>query len=207
MQSERVAFRTPVDTVKALQIGDIDFTATDASWTVGQVNEGRVRALAVTSGKRIQAMPNVPTMVEQGFPDIVIEPWWGVFVPAGTPAPIVDKLHAAFEKILALPETKDFLLRIANEPLPGSPDMLRDMLARDLAKWGEYLPPRQDRGAVTVLTRPRSKRDASRCGCAGHGRTVGFISSSPFPESSRPPPRWPPAARVRSPARRDRPSS
>ena len=139
VQSERVAFRSPVDTVKALQIGDIDFTFTDSSWTAGQVNEGRVRAVAVTSGKRVQAMPNVPTMAEQGFPDIVIEPWWGVFVPAGTPAPIVKKLHAAFQQILALPETKDFLLRIANDPLPGSPEMLRDMLARDLAKWGEYL--------------------------------------------------------------------
>jgi tripartite-type tricarboxylate transporter receptor subunit TctC len=138
-QSERVAFRTPVDTLKALQIGDIDFTSTDTSWAVGQVNEGRVRALAVTGTKRTQALPNVPTMIEAGFPDIAIEPWWGVFVPAGTPAPIVDKLRAAFEKILALQDTKDFLLRIANDPLPGTPDMLRQMLARDLAKWGEYV--------------------------------------------------------------------
>jgi tripartite-type tricarboxylate transporter receptor subunit TctC len=138
-ESERVAFRTPTDTLKALQIGDIDFTATDASWTVGQVNEGRVRALAVTSSKRTRALPNVPTMVEQGFADIVVEPWWGVFVPAGTPAPIVDKLHAAFAKILDMQETKDFLFRIANDPLPGPPEMLKTMLARDLAKWGEYV--------------------------------------------------------------------
>jgi tripartite-type tricarboxylate transporter receptor subunit TctC len=138
-QAERVSFRTPVDTLKALQNGDIDFTATDASWAVGQIAEGRVRALAVTGGKRSRALPDVPTMIEAGFPNFAVEAWWGVFVPAGTPAPIVDKLHAAVEKVLALQETKDFLFRIANDPLPGPPDLLREMLARDLAKWGDYV--------------------------------------------------------------------
>ena len=138
-QAERVTFRTPVDTLKALQNGDIDFTSTDASWAVGQVAEGRVRALAVTGATRSRALPDVPTMIEAGFPNIAVEAWWGVFVPAGTPAPVVDKLHAAVEKVLALPETRDFLLRIANDPLPGSPDLLRQMLARDLAKWGDYV--------------------------------------------------------------------
>jgi tripartite-type tricarboxylate transporter receptor subunit TctC len=138
-EAERVAFRTPVDTLKALQNGDIDFSATDNSWTVGQVAEGRVRALAVTGAQRSRALPNVPTMIEAGFPNIAVEAWWGVFVPAGTPAAVVDKLHAAFEKVLGLQETKDFLARIANDPLPGSPEMLRQMLARDIAKWGEYV--------------------------------------------------------------------
>ncbi len=139
VKAERVAFRSPVDTLKALQIGDIDFTSTDTSWAVGQVNEGRVRALAVTGSKRTRALPDVPTLIEAGFPDIAIEPWWGVFVPAGTPAAVVDKLHRAFQQILAMQDTKDFLARIANDPLPGTPDMLRQMLARDLAKWGEYI--------------------------------------------------------------------
>jgi tripartite-type tricarboxylate transporter receptor subunit TctC len=138
-QAERVAFRTPVDTLKALQNGDIDFTATDASWAVGQVAEGRVRALAVTGAKRSRALPDVPTMIEAGFPGIEVEAWWGVFVPAGTPAPVVARLHAAVEQVLALKETNDFLARIANEPLPGTPELLREMLARDLAKWGEYV--------------------------------------------------------------------
>src|SRR5262245_10593490 len=138
-QAERVTFRTPTDTLKALQIGDADFSSTDASWAVGQVAEGRVRALAVTGAKRTQAMPDVPTLIEAGFPDIAIEAWWGVFVPAGTPAPVVEKLRGAFEKILALQDTKDFLFRIANDPAPGTPDMLRQMLMRDLAKWGEYV--------------------------------------------------------------------
>jgi len=140
VQAERVTFRTPTDTLKALQNGDIDFSSTDNSWAVGQVAEGRVRALAVTGAKRSRALPDVPTLIEAGFPNIAIEAWWGVFVPAGTPAPVIDKLRAAFEKVLALPETRDFLARIANDPVPeGTPELLRQMLARDLAKWGEYV--------------------------------------------------------------------
>jgi len=139
-QAERVTFRTPTDTLKALQNGDIDFSSTDNSWIAGQVAEGRVRALAVTGAHRSRALPDVPTLIEAGFPNIAIEAWWGVFVPAGTPAPVVEKLRAGFEKVLALPETKDFLARIANDPVPdGTPELLRQMLARDLAKWGEYV--------------------------------------------------------------------
>jgi tripartite-type tricarboxylate transporter receptor subunit TctC len=139
-QAERVTFRTPVDTLKALQNGDIDFSATDNSWTVGQVAEGRLRALAVTGAARSRALPEVPTMIEAGFPGIAVEAWWGVFVPAATPGAIVEKLRAAFAKVLAQPETGAFLARIANDPVPdGTPELLRQMLARDLEKWGEYV--------------------------------------------------------------------
>jgi tripartite-type tricarboxylate transporter receptor subunit TctC len=91
------------------------------------------------SGRDSRALSDVPTMIEAGFPSFAVEAWWGLFVPAGTPATIVDKLHAAVEKVLALQETKDFLFRIANDPLPGPPDLLREMLTRDLAKWGDYV--------------------------------------------------------------------
>lgn len=139
VEAERIAFRTAPETLKALQNDEIDFTATDNSWVAGQVREGRIRALAVTGAKRSLALPDVPTMIEAGFPDIVIEAWWGLFVPAGTPAPVVEKLRASMEKVLAMPETKEFLGRIANEPLHGTPEMLKQMLARDLEKWGEYV--------------------------------------------------------------------
>jgi tripartite-type tricarboxylate transporter receptor subunit TctC len=140
VEAERVAYRSAPETLKALQNNEVDFTATDTSWTVGQVKEGRLRALATTGSKRSFALPDVPTMIEAGFPDVVIEPWWGMFVPAGTPAPIVEKLRAAMERVLATADTKAFLARIANEPIAGgTPEMLRQMLARDLEKWGEYV--------------------------------------------------------------------
>jgi tripartite-type tricarboxylate transporter receptor subunit TctC len=138
-EAERLTFRTPTDTLNALQIGDIDFTTADNSWVAAQVAQGRLRALAVTGAKRSNALPDVPTMIEAGFPNIVVEAWWGLFVPAGTPAPAVEKLRASMERVIAMQETKDFLARIANEPLYGTPEMLRQMLVRDLEKWGEYV--------------------------------------------------------------------
>ena len=83
---------------------------------VEQAKAGRIRALAVTSTKRSSVLPDVPTLAEAGYPGIELTPWWGVFLPAGAPQPVVDKLVASFDRILAMPETTDFLTRFANEP-------------------------------------------------------------------------------------------
>jgi tripartite-type tricarboxylate transporter receptor subunit TctC len=84
-------------------------------------------------------MPEVPTLAEAGYPGIELTPWWGVFLPAGTPQPIVDKLATAFERIVAMPETTEFLTKFANEPFPGTPESLRELLAREIKRWGELV--------------------------------------------------------------------
>jgi tripartite-type tricarboxylate transporter receptor subunit TctC len=137
--SQNVAFRSPGDMLNAMTNGDIDFASVDALWTVGQEKEGRVRALAVTGSRRTGAMPHVPTLTEEGFRDIVIEPWWAVYVPAGTPQPVVDKLRSAFESINTMRDTKAFLTRGAMDPLSGTPETLRTLLLSDLRKWAEYV--------------------------------------------------------------------
>lgn len=137
--AQSVTFRSPADTLAALASGDVDFTSTDNTYAVGQMKEGRLRMLAVTGSKRSSAAPDVPTLLESGFPDIAVEAWWGVYVPAGTPQPVIDKLQDAFAKIMEMPDTRAFLARSALDPLPGNADTLRDLLARDLAKWGDYV--------------------------------------------------------------------
>jgi tripartite-type tricarboxylate transporter receptor subunit TctC len=139
VKAERVNFRNIADTLKEMIGGQIDFTFSDASWVRGQTEAGRVRPLGVTSAKRTAAFPGVPTMIEAGMPGFDLSPWWGVFVPAGTPQPIVDKLAAAFNAILATPETKEFLARFANDPMPGTPDSLRQLLASEVGRWGEMV--------------------------------------------------------------------
>jgi tripartite-type tricarboxylate transporter receptor subunit TctC len=62
-----------------------------------------------------------------------------VFVPAGTAQPVIAKLAAAFERIMEMPETTEFLHRLANEPFPGSPDSLRTLLAKEIERWGELI--------------------------------------------------------------------
>jgi tripartite-type tricarboxylate transporter receptor subunit TctC len=139
IKSQPVNFRTPADTLSALASGDIDFTSVDNLWAVGQAKEGRIRPLAVTGKQRTGAMPDVPTLMEMGFKEIAVEPWWAVYVPAGTPKPVIDKLRAAFEKINAMPDVLAFLKRGAMDPMPGTPESLNALLRHDLEKWAEYV--------------------------------------------------------------------
>jgi tripartite-type tricarboxylate transporter receptor subunit TctC len=139
IDAKRVPYKNIADSVNDMIAGHTDFTFTDATWVVEQARAGRIRAIAVTSTRRSTVLPDVPTMAEAGFPGIELTPWWGVFVPAGTPRPIVDKLAASFDRILAMPETTEFLTKFANEPFPGTPETLRELLAREITRWGELI--------------------------------------------------------------------
>jgi tripartite-type tricarboxylate transporter receptor subunit TctC len=135
----RFAFAGRDGSVNDMINGHTDFTFTDATWAVEQAKAGRIRALAVTSTKRSSVLPDVPTLAEAGYPGIELTPWWGVFLPAGAPQPVVDKLVASFDRILAMPETTDFLTRFANEPMPGTPETLRALLAHEIKRRGELV--------------------------------------------------------------------
>lgn len=139
VDAKRVAYRNIADTVNDMTNGQTAFTFIDATWVVEQAKAGRIKALAVTSAKRSSVLSEVPTLAEQGLPGIELTPWWGVFVPAGTPQPVIAKLAGAFDRIMAMPETTDFLHRLANEPMPGTPDSLRALLASEIVRWGELI--------------------------------------------------------------------
>jgi len=139
IDARRVAYKNIADSVNDMIAGHTDFTFTDATWVVEQAKAGRIRALAVTSARRSRVLPDVPTLAEAGFPGIELEPWWGVFLPAGAPQPVVTRLASAFDRILAMPETSEFLIKLANEPFPGTPDQLRDLLAKEIKRWGELV--------------------------------------------------------------------
>jgi tripartite-type tricarboxylate transporter receptor subunit TctC len=102
------------------------------------VKAGRLKALAVTSPKRVEALPQVPTTVEAGYPDLVTSSWQGVFVPAGTPRAVVAKLHEALVKILAMPEVKE---RFANGGVTAAasrtPEDFAAYVAAESERWGK----------------------------------------------------------------------
>jgi tripartite-type tricarboxylate transporter receptor subunit TctC len=86
--------------------GHIPFMFATISSTVGHVRGNRMKVLGVTTRERHPALPNVPTLAESGFPDLVVSSWQGIFVPAATPRTIVDKLHGVMVKVMADPEVK-----------------------------------------------------------------------------------------------------
>ena len=84
-------------------------------------------------------MPNVPTMAEAGFPGVQMEQWFGLFAPAGTPEPIIRKLNAEFVKALESEEVRNSLLPQGSIIIPGKPEDLAAMVARDIVRLGEVV--------------------------------------------------------------------
>ena len=102
------------------------------------VKQGRLKALAVTSGKRSASAPDVPTIAENGGPDVVVDSWYGVLVPAKTPSPVVAKLNAAMVKVLAMPDVREKLFAQGAEAVSSSPGEFDAMIRDELKKW-EYV--------------------------------------------------------------------
>ena len=86
------------------------------SSAMAQVKSGKLQPLAVTSPQRSSELPNVPTMVEAGYPAAEMTTWYGLFVTGGTPRPIVEKLHAEFDRTLKLPDVQARLAGLGGEP-------------------------------------------------------------------------------------------
>ncbi len=94
-----------------------------------------MRALAVTSLKRVPFLPDVPTMEESGFPGFNVTTWWGMFVPVGTPAAIVDRLNRATVKIMATAEMREKLAAIGLEPMGGTQAEFAAMIRAEAPYW------------------------------------------------------------------------
>jgi len=107
--------------------------------TVPQVRDGKLSALAVTRKVRSQALPNIPTMAESGYPDIEGENWFGFIAPAGTPKEIVALLHREIVKLGTLPDVTEKLSALGFEPVGSTPDEFAAQIKRDLPKWAKLV--------------------------------------------------------------------
>jgi tripartite-type tricarboxylate transporter receptor subunit TctC len=102
------------------------------------IQAGRIKALGISTTKRIEALPQVPTMTEAGYPDLVSSSWQGVFVPAGTPRPIVEKLHAALRATMDSPDVKQrFAGGGVNVVSSKTPEDFASYVAAETARWGK----------------------------------------------------------------------
>ena len=103
------------------------------------IKEGRLRALAATSLERSKFLPNLPTMVELGFPGYEVTVWFGVFAPAGTPPEIVARLNGEMRKYLATAEAREGYEKLGHEAAPSTPEELRALMASDGEKYGKLI--------------------------------------------------------------------
>lgn len=119
--------------------GQVHMTFGSVLSTLGHVKSGRLRALGVTSAKRSTAMPDLPTIAEVGVKGYRRTTWYGLLVPAGTPAPVTGKLVADMQKAVKFPEIKNHLLRDGAEPVAGTPQQFQDFLASEMKSAREII--------------------------------------------------------------------
>jgi len=99
------------------------------------VKNGRLRMLAVMSGQRAEAFPDVPTLKEAGLPELEVETWYAMFAPAGTPAAIVARANRDVNELLKEADVREVLAKQGLEPAGGTPDALGARVKRELANW------------------------------------------------------------------------
>ena len=103
------------------------------------IKDGKLRALALTSARRLAEFPSVPTMAEAGLPELVTGSMQGVVLPARTPKPIVDRWHTDVAKIVALPEIRHRLIGFGLEPVANTPQEFEAWIKAEIEKWGEAM--------------------------------------------------------------------
>jgi tripartite-type tricarboxylate transporter receptor subunit TctC len=119
--------------------GRLTMTFGNISAVLPLMRENKLRALAVTSIKRSASVPNLPTMAEQGFPGFDATAWFGLFAPAGTPAPIVAKLHAETAKILARAEVREKFATLGMEVIGNTPAQFAEVIKAEIPVWAEVI--------------------------------------------------------------------
>ncbi|MGE5524423.1 MAG: tripartite tricarboxylate transporter substrate binding protein [Rhodospirillaceae bacterium] len=123
--------------------GEAQASSASAVSVLPHVNSGRLRALASTGQRRSPALPDVPTMSEQGLPAATIVGWYGFLAPKGTPRPIVAKLNTELARILQAPEMREQLAREGSEPAVGTPEQLGKHLASEVERLGRLVKARK----------------------------------------------------------------
>ncbi len=104
-----------------------------------QARSGKLRALAVTTAKRVSAAPELPTVAESGVPGYEITIWNGLLAPAGTPKPVLDRLYTELLKVLAMPEVKQSFTNIGAEVVTSTPAQFAAFIKSDLAKYAKVV--------------------------------------------------------------------
>jgi tripartite-type tricarboxylate transporter receptor subunit TctC len=106
------------------------------------ITSGKLRAIAVTSAKRLSSMPNVPTVAESGvtgLSDFEVQSWQAIFVPAGTPAPVIDRLHKEIRTILAKPDMQEKMKGFGMEPADLTPPQIAAFQKAEVDKWAQVI--------------------------------------------------------------------
>jgi tripartite-type tricarboxylate transporter receptor subunit TctC len=134
-----VPYRGSAPALNDLVAGNVQMMLDQIPSAIGQIQAGRVRALAVTGARRSPLLPNVPTMAEIGLADAQATSWGAVMAPAGTPAPAIARFNAAIRGALAQQAVKDRLAAAGADGVASTPEELATYLRAESAKWARVV--------------------------------------------------------------------
>jgi tripartite-type tricarboxylate transporter receptor subunit TctC len=121
-----------------LLAGEVDLLVPALPTALPHIEAGKVRALAVLSKERNRALPNVPVPREFGI-DVEVINWWGILVPAATPANVASRLHTAWTKVAAMPETAEAIKKTGCDPLTSSPEQFGEFIKQEVVRWAKII--------------------------------------------------------------------
>jgi tripartite-type tricarboxylate transporter receptor subunit TctC len=134
-----VSYRGSTAVLPDLLAGRITMGFTNVVNAAPLVREGRLRAFAVSSRKRSVAAPDLPTMIEMGYPDFEAVPWFGLLAPAGTPQAIIDKVHQETVRVLAMPDVRKRFEQNGLDVIGGTPAEFAQVIRTEIPYWAKII--------------------------------------------------------------------
>jgi tripartite-type tricarboxylate transporter receptor subunit TctC len=139
VRTVHVPYRNGAQAVTDLLSGQVDAMFYHYLPLMQHVQDGRLRVLGLTAARRTTTLPEIPTMQELGLRDFVVEGWWAIYLPAGAPREVVDRVNAATNDWLRRPESLATLRSQGVEPLGGTPEDLAERTRTEVAKWRDII--------------------------------------------------------------------
>ena len=135
VKMEHIPFRGTPAAITALLGKQVDLVVELIQTVRGHIESGDLKAIAVTSPQRFPSVPNVPTFAESGLPGYAVTSWYGLALPSGTPAPIVEKFTKALQQSLEREKTREGILKVGALPKNSTPEELRKLIASEIERW------------------------------------------------------------------------
>jgi tripartite-type tricarboxylate transporter receptor subunit TctC len=139
IDTQHVPYKGAAQALTDVISGTVELYMSSVPTLIGQIKNGKLRPLAVTSAKRVDDLPNVPTINESGYKGFDAVTWFGLLAPAGTPKDVVAKLNAEFNKALQNPELRKKLGDEGADPAGGTPEQFAALIKDEIPRWGKVV--------------------------------------------------------------------
>lgn len=139
IKTQHVPYKGAAQALTDVISGTVDLYMSSVPTLLGQIKQGKLRPLAVTSARRVDDLPNVPTIHESGYKGFDAVTWFGLLAPAGTPKDVIAKLNAEFNKALQTPELRKRLVDEGADPAGGTPEQFAALIKEEISRWGRIV--------------------------------------------------------------------